>query len=97
MEKLSQILLEICSIYLGKPKNWLPEMAYDGNTILRVIHYPSLGENAQQGAVRSAKHEDINFITLLLGATADGLEVMDHDGEWIKVEGNHEFIIKKIF
>ncbi len=44
-------------------------------------------------AVRSAAHEDINFITLLVGATADGLEVMDHDGEWIKVEGNHEHLI----
>ena len=93
MEKLSRQLLEICSLYLGKGENWLPDMATDGNTILRVIHYPALGENVEQGAVRSASHEDINFITLLVGATASGLEVMDHDGGWIKVEGNHEHII----
>ena len=93
MEKLSCLLLEICSIYLGKSSQWLPNMAKDGNTILRVIHYPALGEDVEEGAVRSASHEDINFITLLVGATAGGLEVMDHDGEWIKVEGNHEHII----
>ncbi len=93
MEKLSRKLLEICSLYLGKPAEYLPEMATAGNTILRIIHYPALGENPPEGAVRSATHEDINFITLLVGATADGLEVMDHDGEWIKVSGSHEHII----
>ena len=93
MEELSRTLLEVCSIYLGKGPDWLPNMAVDGNTILRVLHYPATGEDIAEGAVRSAQHEDINFITLLVGATADGLEVMDHDGEWIKVKGNHEHII----
>ena len=93
MEALSRTLLEVCSIYLGKGKDWLPDMAIDGNTILRVLHYPALGADVPEGAVRSAQHEDINFITLLVGATAEGLEVMDHDGGWIKVEGNHEHII----
>jgi len=93
MEALSLTLLEICSQYLGKGPDWLPDMAMDGNTILRVLHYPALGEDVMDGAVRSAQHEDINFITLLVGASADGLEVMDHDGGWIAVEGNHEHII----
>lgn len=93
MELLSRSILQACSEYLGKNENWLPDMAEEGNTIMRVIHYPPLGENAPIGAVRSAAHEDINFITLLVTATADGLEVMDHDGSWIKVEGNAEYII----
>ena len=93
MEVLSRTLLEICSQYLGKGPDWLPDMAIDGNTILRILHYPALGEDVQEGAVRSAQHEDINFITLLVGASANGLEVMDHDGGWIAVEGNHEHII----
>lgn len=93
MEQLSRSILQSCSIYLGKGANWLGDMAEEGNTIMRVIHYPPLGENAPIGAVRSAAHEDINFITLLVTATADGLEVMDHDGSWIKVEGNAEYII----
>ena len=93
MEVLSRTLLEICSQYLGMGSDWLPNKAIDGNTILRVLHYPALGQDVVEGAVRSAQHEDINFITLLVGASADGLEVMDHDGGWIAVEGNHEHII----
>ena len=68
-------------------------MAEKGNTIMRIIHYPPLDSSTPDGAVRSAAHEDINFITLLMTATAAGLQVMDHDGTWIDVEGNHEQII----
>ena len=93
MEKLSQNLLQSCSLYLNKPINWLGSMAEDGNTIMRIIHYPPLGDDVPKGAVRSAAHEDINFITLLVTATADGLEVMDHDGSWIQVEGDASHII----
>ena len=53
----------------------------------------TIAEDADPNAVRAAQHEDINFITLLVGATADGLEVMDHDGSWIAVEGKHDHII----
>jgi len=93
MESLSQDLLSACSLYLGKDKQWLGEMTNDGNTIMRIIHYPPLGDDVAPGAVRSAAHEDINLITLLVTATADGLEVMDHDGSWIKVEGDARYII----
>jgi isopenicillin N synthase-like dioxygenase len=93
MEALSVRLLEACSRYLGQPADWLPNMAEEGNTIMRMIHYPPLGEDTPAGAVRSAAHEDINFITLLVTATADGLEVMDHDGTWIRVQGDQDAII----
>ena len=93
MEGLSRELLSACSEYLGKDTNWLPNMTADGNTIMRIIHYPPLGKDSPKGAVRSAEHEDINLITLLVTATADGLEVMDHDGSWIKVEGDEKYII----
>ena len=68
-------------------------MSEHGNTIMRMIHYPPLDESMPEGAVRSAAHEDINFITLLVTATADGLEVMDHDGTWIQVKGDQDAII----
>ena len=93
MEQLSQRLLEACSLYLGKEAHWLPAMSQHGNTIMRMIHYPPLDASMPEGAVRSAAHEDINFITLLVTATADGLEVMDHDGTWIQVKGDQDAII----
>ena len=74
-------------------ENWLGSMAYDGNTILRIIHYPPLPNERDPNSVRSAQHEDINLITLLCASTASGLEVMDHDGSWFKVETGPEYII----
>ena len=93
MELLAQRLLEARSLYLGQEATWLPDMSVEGNTIMRMIHYPPLDDSMPEGAVRSAAHEDINFITLLVTATADGLEVMDHDGTWIKVQGDQDAII----
>lgn len=93
MEALSTTVLEACSTYLGHDASWLPEMTQRGNTIMRIIHYPPLDAHTPEGAVRSAAHEDINFITLLVTATAAGLQVQDHDGSWIDVKGNHEQII----
>ena len=94
MESLSQDILSACSQYLGKPQEWLGK-----NDSRRKHHHahhplsPCCGKHAPAGAVRSAAHEDINFITLLVTATADGLQVMDHDGSWINVEGDARYII----
>ena len=93
MRGLADALLAACSRYLGHEPTWLPEMTKEGDTIIRIIHYPPLDASTPEGAVRSAAHEDINFITLLVTATAAGLQVQDHDGTWIEVEGNHEHII----
>ena len=87
METISNQLLSACSIYLGKDSTWLPSMAEKGNTIMRIIHYPPLDSSTPEGAVRSAAHEDINFITLLMTATAAGLQVMDHDGHGLMLKG----------
>ena len=87
------ILLSACSVYLGKESDWLVEMTNDGNTIM----HHSLSSIRRRCATRRSNaqraHEDINFITLLVTATADGLGVMDHDGTWIKVEGDERYII----
>jgi len=93
LEECSIKLLNACSIYLGMPEDWLSSMAKDGNTILRVIHYPPLPDDRDPNSVRSAQHEDINLITLLCASTASGLEVRDHDGSWFKVETGPEYIV----
>ena len=75
-------LLEACALYLGEPRNLLREMTIGGDTILRVIHYPPVEIDAHPASLRSAPHEDINLITLLCEATADGLELLQRDGVW---------------
>lgn len=51
-------------------------------TLFRVLHYPPLSGAEEPGAVRAAAHEDINLITLLVAATAPGLQVQDREGRW---------------
>ena len=85
MDKTSQCLLEAISIGLEIDKNFLPEMAKDGNSILRCIHYPPTQGHDTKNRVRAAAHGDINLITLLVGATDSGLELLDRDGSWLSV------------
>ncbi len=57
-------------------------IAHSQQTLLRILHYPPLGEPVPEGAIRAAAHEDINLITLLPTATEPGLEVLDNQGVW---------------
>jgi isopenicillin N synthase-like dioxygenase len=78
-------LLEACSIFLGEDPRLLPDMAENGNTILRIIHYPEVPADRDPAAIRAGAHEDINFITLLCEATAGGLELLQRDGSWLPI------------
>ncbi|MBL7481452.1 isopenicillin N synthase family dioxygenase [Legionella bononiensis] len=62
-------------------------------TMLRILHYPPLSGNEPVGAVRAAAHEDINLITLLVGATSSGLQVKDNQGNWHEVPCSKESIV----
>lgn len=79
-------LLEAVALYLEEPRDRIREMARDGNTILRVIHYPPVPDEAPPAALRAAAHEDINLITLLCEATAGGLELLTREGTWLPVQ-----------
>lgn len=78
-------LLEACSIYIGERPSLLPDMATEGNTILRIINYPEVAADRDPAAIRAGAHEDINFITLLCEATAGGLELLQRDGSWLPI------------
>jgi isopenicillin N synthase-like dioxygenase len=71
---------------LDVPRDYFEKLTLDGNSILRAIHYPPMTEFELPGSVRAAAHEDINLITLLVGATDSGLELLDRDGQWLAVE-----------
>ena len=88
MDETSKLLLEAISISLELDPSHLPEMAKDGNSILRCIHYPPTKGEDTKNRVRAAAHGDINLITLLVGATDSGLELLDRDGSWLAVNSN---------
>ncbi|NIJ21883.1 isopenicillin N synthase-like dioxygenase [Sphingomonas naasensis] len=77
-------LLSAVARYLGLAPNWFDSAVKDGNSVLRLLHYPPVDANAPE--VRAGAHEDINLITLLLGAEEAGLELLDRDGKWLAVK-----------
>ncbi len=81
----SDALLQACALYIGEEKNFISKMSQDGNTILRLIHYPPIAEDVNPKSIRAAAHEDINLITLLLDATSSGLELLRRDNTWMPV------------
>lgn len=86
LDACSTHLLRACALYLGEEESAIADTARDGNTILRVIHYPPVAEDRHPQSVRSAAHEDINLITLLCEATDDGLELKQRDGSWLPIK-----------
>ena len=78
-------LLKAIALYLELPENYFDEKVRYGNSILRPIHYPPLTGKEEAGALRSSAHEDINLITLLIGASSPGLQVKSKQGEWISL------------
>lgn len=77
-------ILSAIARHLGLASNWFDPAVKDGNSILRLLHYPPIPADAE--GVRAGAHEDINLITLLLGAEEAGLELLDRDGEWLAVK-----------
>lgn len=86
LERTGLTMLRAIALYLNLPEDYFEDKASKGNSILRPIHYFPLDPNrVPEGAVRAAEHGDINLITLLMGASAEGLQVQRRDGEWIPV------------
>jgi isopenicillin N synthase-like dioxygenase len=75
-------VLEAIALHLGLDRGYFGPTVADGNSVMRLLHYPPLGPDAPEGAIRAAAHGDINTITLLLGAEEAGLELMGKDGKW---------------
>ncbi|HET8613067.1 MAG TPA: 2-oxoglutarate and iron-dependent oxygenase domain-containing protein [Sphingomonas sp.] len=76
-------LLEAIARYLGLAPDFFVDTVRDGNSVLRLLHYPPV--RGEGPSIRAGAHEDINTITLLLGAEEAGLEILDRDGQWLSV------------
>jgi isopenicillin N synthase-like dioxygenase len=83
-DRVGAQLLSAIARYLGLDPDWFVEPARDGNSVLRLLHYPPISPEAP--GIRAGAHEDINLITLLLGAEEAGLQLLDRDGQWLAVD-----------
>jgi isopenicillin N synthase-like dioxygenase len=75
-------ILSRIAVYLGLDEHWFDPAIEDGNSVMRLLHYPPLS-GIEGEAIRAGAHGDINLITLLLGAEEAGLELLNADGTWL--------------
>ncbi len=94
-EKSGRALLQAIAIYLGLDEHYFDEHIHNGNSILRAIHYPPITQEPKS-AIRAEQHEDINLITLLVGASADGLQILTKQNEWVPVTSLPEQIVVNV-
>jgi isopenicillin N synthase-like dioxygenase len=93
LEEAGFAMLEALEPSLKLQRGYFRKMATNGNSILRLLHYPPIAPDADQNAVRAAAHEDINLITILVAAEGGGLELLDRDGKWLAVETDPDNLI----
>lgn len=92
-EQSGGALLQAIAIYLGLDEHYFSGKIQDGNSILRAIHYPPITREPAS-AIRAEQHEDINLITLLVGASAGGLQLLSKENEWLAITpGEDEIVI----
>jgi isopenicillin N synthase-like dioxygenase len=97
-ENTGKTLLRAIAIYLNLPEEYFEDKVKNGDSLLRALHYFPI-ENPDllpEGAVRAAAHGDINLITLLMGASAEGLEVLRRDGKWIAITALPDQIVVNV-
>ena len=95
LEQVGRQMLKAIALHLGLDELYFEQFVPGGNSILRLIHYPPISSEPNS-SVRAGQHEDINLITLLVGASAAGLEVMDKEGEWTGVTALPEHLVVNV-
>ena len=98
LEKAGINMLRAIALYLGLDEKFFDDKVKNGNSILRPIHYFPIDnpEEIPDDAVRAAEHGDINLITLLMGASADGLQVLRKDGKWIPITALPDHVVVNV-
>jgi isopenicillin N synthase-like dioxygenase len=95
LESTGRFMLQAIALYLNLDENYFDDKIHHGNSILRPIHYPPI-TSEPKSAVRAGQHEDINLITLLIGASAEGLQVLNKQNEWVDVTALPNHIVVNV-
>jgi isopenicillin N synthase-like dioxygenase len=93
LQGTGRIILEALTPGLALPRDFFAPLISDSNSVLRLLHYPPVRADIAPGSVRAAAHEDINLLTLLVAAQGPGLELLDRDGAWLRVEAPRHALI----
>ena len=91
-ESAGKNLLRAIAIFLNLDEFYFDKYVHNGNSILRAIHYPPITKEPES-AIRAEQHEDIDLITLLVGASADGLQLLNEANEWVPIKAGVDAIV----
>ncbi|MGA9659465.1 MAG: 2-oxoglutarate and iron-dependent oxygenase domain-containing protein [Asticcacaulis sp.] len=94
LDQLGKQVLRAIAVYLGLEPEFFSDAVREGNSILRLLHYPPVHRAGE--SVRAGAHGDINAITLLLGAEEPGLQLLDRDGRWLSITPPEDCIVCNI-
>ena len=95
LDSLGSQVLSALALHIGLPADYFADKTDSGNSILRPIHYPPITSDNIPNE-RAGAHEDINLITLLVGASAEGLEVRSRKGDWVPFTAAEDTIVVNI-
>ena len=95
LERAGGLVLSAIAEDLGLEADFFADLTDHGNSILRALHYPPV-RPADLPAVRAEAHEDISLITLLVGATEPGLEVLTREGVWLPIETASDSLVVNV-
>lgn len=95
LEEAGRQMLRAIALFLEMDEHYFDDKIHNGNSILRAIHYGPITHEPKD-AVRAAEHEDINLITLLMGASADGLQILNKNNEWVSVTALPEQVVVNV-
>jgi isopenicillin N synthase-like dioxygenase len=92
LEKTGIYVLRALALYMDLEETYFDHWVTNGNSILRPIHYPPITQEPE-GAVRAGAHGDINLITLLMGASTGGLQVLTKEGQWVDAKPKEDQLV----
>lgn len=95
LETVGNQVLEAMALNIGLPRDFFSAVSPHGNSILRALHYPPVRPE-DLPAVRAEAHEDISLITLLIGGTEAGLELLDREGKWLPIETKENTLVVNV-
>ena len=88
LESMGDELLEALTYSLNVPQDFFKQRTYNGNTVMRLLHYPPVPSHLEPEQIRAQAHTDINLLTALISAQGAGLQLLDKDGSWVEVHAN---------
>lgn len=91
-EQTGSHILKAIALFLGLDEHYFDQHIHNGNSILRAIYYPPITQEPKN-AIRAEAHEDINLITLLVGASAEGLQLLTKENEWIDINAPEDYFV----